>query len=401
MPLPAQAGDYGMGSDQIPIRIGPRKFGGKIILRLVLCQKRLLLLGFGNYFVNLTLDYEGKPMKKILVTGGAGYIGSHTTLVLLEAGYEVVVLDNFSNSFPESIKRVAKIAGRTPVLIEGDVADEKVLNSLFFKHPDIEAVIHFAALKAVGESTEYPLKYYRNNVSGSISLLQAMESAGVNDLVFSSSCTVYGEPKGTKIVTELSETQEANSPYGATKQMCERIISDVHKSGSNLRMLNLRYFNPVGAHPSGNIGELPIGRPNNLIPYITQTAAGLLNELTVYGNDYNTNDGTCVRDYIHVVDLAEAHIKGYEWLNNLSEPKTETINVGTGNGSSVLEIIHTFEKVSNQSLNWKFGPRREGDVEEIFADTSKAQELIGWNADRTIEDAIADAWNWEKKRRDE
>jgi UDP-glucose 4-epimerase len=166
-------------------------------------------------------------------------------------------------------------------------------------------------------------------------------------------------------------------------------------------MLNLRYFNPVGAHPTGNIGELPIGRPNNLIPYITQTAAGLLNELTVYGNDYNTNDGTCVRDYIHVVDLAEAHIKGYEWLNNLSEPRTETINVGTGNGTSVLEIIHTFEKVSNQSLNWKFGPRRDGDVEEIFADTSKAQELIGWNADRTIEDAIADAWNWEKKRRDE
>ena len=270
-----------------------------------------------------------------------------------------------------------------------------------FEEFSFSGIIHFAAYKAVGESVAKPLAYYRNNIDGLLNCLELAEEFKVLNFVFSSSCTVYGEPKGTKIVTELSETQEANSPYGATKQMCERIISDVHKSGSNLRMLNLRYFNPVGAHPSGNIGELPIGRPNNLIPYITQTAAGLLNELTVYGNDYNTNDGTCVRDYIHVVDLAEAHIKGYEWLNNLSEPKTETINVGTGNGSSVLEIIHTFEKVSNQSLNWKFGPRREGDVEEIFADTSKAQELIGWNADRTIEDAIADAWNWEKKRRDE
>jgi UDP-glucose 4-epimerase len=221
------------------------------------------------------------------------------------------------------------------------------------------------------------------------------------NFVFSSSCTVYGEPKGAKVVTELSETQEANSPYGATKQMCERIISDLHKSGSAMRMLNLRYFNPVGAHPSGDIGELPIGRPNNLIPYITQTAAGLLDELTVYGNDYNTNDGTCVRDYIHVVDLAQAHIKGYEWLNNLSEPKLETINVGTGNGTSVLEIIHTFEKVSNEPLKWKFGARREGDVEEIFADASKAKELIGWSANRTIEDAMTDAWNWQKKLRDE
>ena len=281
-----------------------------------------------------------------------------------------------------------------------DVTNKEQLKAVFEEF-SFSGIIHFAAYKAVGESVAKPLAYYRNNIDGLLNCLELAEEFKVLNFVFSSSCTVYGEPKGTKIVTELSETQEANSPYGATKQMCERIISDVHKSGSNLRMLNLRYFNPVGAHPSGNIGELPIGRPNNLIPYITQTAAGLLNELTVYGNDYNTNDGTCVRDYIHVVDLAEAHIKGYEWLNNLSEPKTETINVGTGNGSSVLEIIHTFEKVSNQSLNWKFGPRREGDVEEIFADTSKAQELIGWNADRTIEDAIADAWNWEKKRRDE
>ena len=262
------------------------------------------------------------------------------------------------------LKGIKAIVGQDPIMRFVDVTNKEQLKAVFEEF-SFSGIIHFAAYKAVGESVAKPLAYYRNNIDGLLNCLELAEEFKVLNFVFSSSCTVYGEPKGTKIVTELSETQEANSPYGATKQMCERIISDVHKSGSNLRMLNLRYFNPVGAHPSGNIGELPIGRPNNLIPYITQTAAGLLNELTVYGNDYNTNDGTCVRDYIHVVDLAEAHIKGYEWLNNLSEPKTETINVGTGNGTSVLEIIHTFEKVSNQSLNWKFGPRREGDVENL------------------------------------
>ena len=341
-----------------------------------------------------------KDNRNILVTGGAGFIGSHTVVELINKGFNPVIVDDFRNSDTKVLKGIKAIVGQEPIMRFVDVTNKEQLKAVFEEF-SFSGIIHFAAYKAVGESVAKPLAYYRNNIDGLLNCLELAEEFKVLNFVFSSSCTVYGEQKGTKIVTELSETQEANSPYGATKQMCERIISDVHKSGSNLRMLNLRYFNPVGAHPSGNIGELPIGRPNNLIPYITQTAAGLLNELTVYGNDYNTNDGTCVRDYIHVVDLAEAHIKGYEWLNNLSEPKTETINVGTGNGSSVLEIIHTFEKVSNQSLNWKFGPRREGDVEEIFADTSKAQELIGWNADRTIEDAIADAWNWEKKRRDE
>ena len=341
-----------------------------------------------------------KDNRNILVTGGAGFIGSHTVVELINKGFNPVIVDDFRNSDTKVLKGINAIVGQDPIMRFVDVTNKEQLKAVFEEF-SFSGIIHFAAYKAVGESVAKPLAYYRNNIDGLLNCLELAEEFKVLNFVFSSSCTVYGEPKGTKIVTELSETQEANSPYGATKQMCERIISDVHKSGSNLRMLNLRYFNPVGAHPSGNIGELPIGRPNNLIPYITQTAAGLLNELTVYGNDYNTNDGTCVRDYIHVVDLAEAHIKGYEWLNNLSEPKIETINVGTGNGSSVLEIIHTFEKVSNQSLNWKFGPRREGDVEEIFADTSKAQELIGWNADRTIEDAIADAWNWEKKRRDE
>tara|TARA_B110000114_G_C15053845_1_gene382405 strand:- start:334 stop:1362 length:1029 start_codon:yes stop_codon:yes gene_type:complete len=341
-----------------------------------------------------------KDNRNILVTGGAGFIGSHTVVELINKGFNPVIVDDFRNSEAKVLKGIKAIVGQDPIMRFVDVTNKEQLKAVFEEF-SFSGIIHFAAYKAVGESVAKPLVYYRNNIDGLLNCLELAEEFKVLNFVFSSSCTVYGEPKGTKIVTELSETQEANSPYGATKQMCERIISDVHKSGSKMRMLNLRYFNPVGAHPTGNIGELPIGRPNNLIPYITQTAAGLLNELTVYGNDYNTNDGTCVRDYIHVVDLAEAHIKGYEWLNNLSEPRTETINVGTGNGTSVLEIIHTFEKVSNQSLNWKFGPRRDGDVEEIFADTSKAQELIGWNADRTIEDAIADAWNWEKKRRDE
>ena len=341
-----------------------------------------------------------KDNRNILVTGGAGFIGSHTVVELINKGFNPVIVDDFRNSDTKVLKGINAIVGQDPIMRFVDVTNKEQLKAVFEEF-SFSGIIHFAAYKAVGESVAKPLVYYRNNIDGLLNCLELAEEFKVLNFVFSSSCTVYGEPKGTKIVTELSEMQEANSPYGATKQMCERIISDVHKSGSKMRMLNLRYFNPVGAHPTGNIGELPIGRPNNLIPYITQTAAGLLNELTVYGNDYNTNDGTCVRDYIHVVDLAEAHIKGYEWLNNLSEPRTETINVGTGNGSSVLEIIHTFEKVSNQSLNWKFGPRRDGDVEEIFADTSKAQELIGWNADRTIEDAIADAWNWEKKRRDE
>ena len=327
-----------------------------------------------------------KDNRNILVTGGAGFIGSHTVVELINKGFNPVIVDDFRNSDTKVLKGINAIVGQDPIMRFVDVTNKEQLKAVFEEF-SFSGIIHFAAYKAVGESVAKPLAYYRNNIDGLLNCLELAEEFKVLNFVFSSSCTVYGEPKGTKIVTELSETQEANSPYGATKQMCERIISDVHKSGSSMRMLNLRYFNPVGAHPSGNIGELPIGRPNNLIPYITQTAAGLLNELTVYGNDYNTNDGTCVRDYIHVVDLAEAHIKGYEWLNNLSEPKTETINVGTGNGTSVLEIIHTFEKVSDESLKWKFGPRREGDIEQIYADTSKAQELIAWKADRTIEDA--------------
>ncbi|NRA12704.1 MAG: UDP-glucose 4-epimerase GalE [Crocinitomicaceae bacterium] len=337
-----------------------------------------------------------KKNRNILVTGGAGYIGSHTVVELINKGFNPVIVDDFRNSDPKVLDGIKSITGKEALLRVVDVTNKKQLKAVFEEF-SFSGIIHFAAYKAVNESVDKPLAYYRNNIDGLLNCLELAEEFNGLNFVFSSSCTVYGEPKDIKVVTELTETQEASSPYGATKQMCERIISDVHKSGSPIRLLNLRYFNPVGAHPSAEIGELPIGKPNNLIPFINQTAAGILNELIVFGNDYSTEDGTCIRDYFHVVDLAEAHIKGYEWLNNLDGPKLETINVGTGNGSSVLEIIHIFEKISNESLKWKFGPRREGDIEQIYADTSKAQELISWSAERTIEDAITDAWNWQKK----
>ena len=332
----------------------------------------------------------------ILVTGGAGFIGSHTVVELHNAGHTPIIIDNFDNSEKTALQGIKNIIGKDVKCYAQDCRNQAAVEEII-KSENIDGVIHFAAHKAVGESVQNPVKYYENNLTSTLILLKAMRNQGVKNLVFSSSCTVYGEPKGSKIVTELTPGQEANSPYGATKQMCERIISDVNKSGSDMRMLNLRYFNPVGAHPTGDIGELPIGKPNNLLPFVTQTAAGLLDELTVFGNDYNTEDGTCVRDYIHVVDLAQAHIKGYEWLSDLKEPTIETINVGTGNGVSVLEIIHTFEEVSNQTLNWKFGPRRAGDVEQIYADTSKALQLINWKAELSIKDAVKDAWNWQKK----
>jgi UDP-glucose 4-epimerase len=334
--------------------------------------------------------------RNILVTGGAGYIGSHTVVELMNKGFNPIIVDDFRNSNPNVLKGIKSITNQEPIIRIVDVTDKQKLKAVFEEFP-LSGIIHFAAYKAVGESVDNPLSYFRNNIDGLLNCLELAEEFNVLNFVFSSSCTVYGEPKGTKVVTELTPTQEANSPYGATKQMCERIISDVHKSGSKMRMLNLRYFNPVGAHETGNIGELPIGKPSNLLPYVTQTAAGLLDELTVFGNDYETEDGTCIRDYIHVVDLATAHIKGYKWLNGLSEAKLETLNVGTGKGVSVLEIIHTFEKVSNQSLKWKFGPRRAGDIEQIFADTSKAEALIDWKAERSIEDAIKDSWNWQNK----
>jgi UDP-glucose 4-epimerase len=331
---------------------------------------------------------------KILVTGGAGYIGSHTTLVLMEAGYEVVVLDNFSNSFPESLNRVGKLAGKEPVVVEGDLTDSSLLQNLFEEHKDISAVVHFAALKAVGESTEYPLKYYHNNVSGSIYLLQAMDKAGVHQLVFSSSCTVYGEPELVPL-DENHPVGGVSSPYGRTKFQMEEIIRDHSSANPNFKAGVLRYFNPVGAHPSGEIGEDPNGIPDNLVPFACQVATGQREKLKVFGNDYPTRDGTAVRDYLHVVDLAEAHLKALQAIERKGQGFT--CNLGTGRGSSVLEVISAFEEATGQSIPYEFAPRRAGDVTEAWADPSYAHEILGWQTTRGLEEMLADAWHWQSK----
>jgi len=331
---------------------------------------------------------------KVLVTGGAGYIGSHTTLVLLEAGYKVVVLDNFSNSFPESLIRVGKLAGKKPILVEGDLNDGRLLEKIFSEHKDIGSVIHFAALKAVGESTEYPLKYYRNNVSGSISLLETMQTAGVHDLVFSSSCTVYGEPAYVPL-DESHPTGRVSSPYGRTKYQMEEIIRDHVASQSGLRAAILRYFNPVGAHPSGEIGEDPQGIPDNLVPFVCQVATGKLKKLKVFGDDYPTCDGTAVRDYLHVVDLAEAHLRALQAIEQRGQGFT--CNLGTGRGSSVLEVIASFEEATGKKIPYEFAPRREGDVTEAWAAPSYAEEILGWKTTRGLKEMLADAWNWQSQ----
>ena len=331
---------------------------------------------------------------KVLVTGGAGYIGSHTTLVLLEAGYKVVVLDNFSNSFPESLIRVGKLAGKKPILVEGDLNDGRLLEKIFSEHRDIGSVIHFAALKAVGESTEYPLKYYRNNVSGSISLLESMQTAGVHDLVFSSSCTVYGEPAYVPL-DESHPTGRVSSPYGRTKYQMEEIIRDHVASQSGLRAAILRYFNPVGAHPSGEIGEDPQGIPDNLVPFVCQVATGKLKKLKVFGDDYPTCDGTAVRDYLHVVDLAEAHLRALQAIEQRGQGFT--CNLGTGRGSSVLEVIASFEEATGKKIPYEFAPRREGDVTEAWAAPSYAEEILGWKTTRGLKEMLADAWNWQSQ----
>ena len=331
---------------------------------------------------------------KVLVTGGAGYIGSHTTLVFLEGGYEVVVLDNFSNSFPESLVRVGKLAGRQPILVEGDLTDSSLLQNLFEEHKDISSVVHFAALKAVGESTEYPLKYYHNNVSGSICLLQAMEKAHVHQLVFSSSCTVYGEPERVPL-DEAHPVGGVSSPYGRTKFQMEEIIRDHSSANSNFKAGVLRYFNPVGAHPSGEIGEDPNGIPDNLVPFVCQVATGQREKLRVFGDDYPTRDGTAVRDYLHVVDLADAHLKALEALNKADTGFT--CNLGTGKGSSVLEVITAFEKTTGKKIPFEIVGRRAGDVTEAWADPSYAEKLLGWKTKRGLEEMLADAWHWQSK----
>ena len=335
--------------------------------------------------------------KTILVSGGAGYIGSHTVVELFKAGYQAIIVDDFRASSERMITGVQDLIQTDVKVYRIDICDKDKLEEIFASNK-ISGIIHFAALKAVGESVEEPLMYYRNNLHGLINMVELADKYGVNNFVFSSSCAVYGEPKGTRKVHEGTPIGHTPSPYGATKQMGERILQDcVNSSKLNLAVLSLRYFNPVGAHPSGLIGELPNGKPNNLMPFVTQTAAGIREKLTVFGNDYNTADGTCIRDFIHVVDLAQAHVSGLEWLSTVEGSNMEFVNLGTGKGTSVLEIINNFEQLTGVKLNWEFGSRREGDLEEIFAETKKAEELLGWKSKLTFKDAIVDAWNWEQK----
>ena len=332
--------------------------------------------------------------KYVLVTGGAGYIGSHTVVALVENGYTPIILDDFRNANRIVVDGLTKILGFLPEIIEVDVCDDNALRAIFQKY-SFEGIIHFAAYKAVGESVQNPLKYYQNNLSGLINILNKMLEFGVKNLVFSSSCTVYGEPKKIKEVSEDSPKNLPSSPYGYTKWIGEQIMEDTFLAHPELCLINLRYFNPVGAHKSSFIGEFPLGKPSNLLPFVTQTAVGKQDFLTVFGNDYPTRDGTCIRDYIHVMDLAEAHVKALAFLEDHKKGCLEAVNIGTGKGTSVLEIISCFEEVSKCKLNWSFGPKREGDVVEIFANCDKASNLLGWKSKLSINDAVIDAWKWE------
>ncbi|MBU1011861.1 MAG: UDP-glucose 4-epimerase GalE [Bacteroidetes bacterium] len=333
---------------------------------------------------------------KILVTGGTGYIGSHTCVELQQKGYEVIIVDNLSNSNIKVLDAIEKISGIKPAFENFDLADSQKTVDFFKRNSDIDGIIHFAAFKAVGESVDLPLKYYHNNLFSLVNILQSMKDNGIVNLVFSSSCTVYGQPEKLP-VSEDAPIQKAESPYGNTKQISEEIIFDTVKS-SNIKGIALRYFNPIGAHESAIIGELPLGVPNCLMPYITQTAIGTRQQLSVFGDDYNTPDGTAIRDYIHIVDLAKAHVIAVERMVNQKMKKTfEYFNLGTGNGYSVLEVIKSFEKVSGQKLNYKIVGRRAGDVEQVWADTNFANVELGWKAQKTLDEMTLSAWKWEKK----
>lgn len=337
-------------------------------------------------------------MQKVLVTGGLGYIGSHTVVELQNAGFEVVIIDNLSNSSMEVLDGIIEITGKIPLFEKIDLRQKSEVIQFFEKHQDISGIIHFAASKAVGESVENPLLYYENNLSTLIYLLQACNNYTIENFIFSSSCTVYGEPDKLPI-DESAPIKKATSPYGNTKQISEEILNDSCKV-SNLKSIALRYFNPIGAHDSSKIGELPLGIPQNLVPFITQTAAGLRDQLSVFGDDYPTEDGSCIRDYIHVVDLAKAHVVALERLfKNRNSNQFETFNIGTGKGSSVLEVVNAFEKITQQKLNYKIVDRRVGDVISVYADTKKANEVLGWKAENSMEDSLLSSWNWEKKVR--
>ncbi len=333
-------------------------------------------------------------MKKILVTGGLGFIGSHTVVELQNEGYEVLIIDNLSNSSIDVLDQITSITGKQPVFENLDLKNQHEIKTFFKSNKNIEGIIHFAASKAVGESVEKPLEYYHNNISSLINLLEEMQNSNISNFIFSSSCTVYGQADIMPI-TESAPFKPAESPYGNTKQIGEEIISDTSKV-SNLKAIALRYFNPIGAHGSAEIGELPIGIPQNLIPYVTQTAAGIRKELSVFGGDYPTSDGTAIRDYIHVVDLAKAHTVAMKrLLDRKNKSAFEVFNIGTGKGTSVLEVIKAFEKVSNQPLNYKIVGRREGDIIEAYADTSLANNELKWKTELNLEDALASAWKWQ------
>ena len=335
---------------------------------------------------------------KVLVTGGLGFIGSHTVVELQSEGFEVVIIDNLSNSSEEVLKGIENISGKKPIFEKMDLRDKQDVISFFEKHNDINGVIHFAASKAVGESVENPLLYYENNINTLVYVLQQLQKKDDASFIFSSSCTVYGQAEKMPI-TEDAPVQAAMSPYGNTKQIGEEIITEVAKV-SNIKSILLRYFNPVGSHPSAEIGELPIGVPQNLVPFITQTGMGLREKLAVYGDDYPTPDGTAIRDYIHVVDLAKAHVVALKrLLENKNIDKVETFNLGTGTGSSVLEVITAFEKVSDKKLNYQIVGRREGDITSAYANTDKANTVLGWKAQSTLEESLASAWKWEQKIR--
>ncbi|MGV6860898.1 MAG: UDP-glucose 4-epimerase GalE [Putridiphycobacter sp.] len=332
--------------------------------------------------------------KKILVTGGAGYIGSHTVVELVNAGYDPIIVDDFRNSKPFILDRLKTITGCALPFFQVDCNDFNAMESVFKAHSDLYGVIHFAADKAVNESVQNPLKYYKNNVGSLVVLLELMEKYNVKNLVFSSSCTVYGDPD-TVEVSESSPIKQAASPYGDSKITCEKIVNYTVEASEQLKSVLLRYFNPIGAHPSALIGELPQGVPNNLLPYLTQTVNGVREVLTVFGDDYNTKDGTCIRDYIHVVDLAKAHVKALAWLEQANKPVVEVFNLGTGQGNTILDVIHTFEKVNGKKVNYKIGDRRDGDVEQIYANAEKAEKILGWTCQYNLADALEHQWKWE------
>ncbi len=339
----------------------------------------------------------------ILVTGGTGFIGSHTTVELQQAGYDVVIVDNLSNSKADVVDGIERITGIRPAFEKVDLRDKEATEAVFKKYPAITGIIHFAASKAVGESVEKPLLYYRNNIISLVNLLELMPQYDVKGIIFSSSCTVYGQPTPENLpVTEEAPIQKALSPYGNTKQINEEIITDYIHSGAPIKSIILRYFNPIGAHPSAEIGELPNGVPMNLIPFVTQTAIGVRKQLKIFGNDYNTPDGTCIRDYIYVVDLAKAHVAAMARVLDAhvaDAANPEVFNIGTGKGVSTLEVVEGFEKATGVKVNWAYAPRREGDIEKVWGNVDKANKVLGWKADTPLEDVLASAWKWQEKLR--